>query len=68
MGLRVLDVTDAKVLTHADTFLSSLVAWFGGRLLSRTGEQIYLVDSYSDADTRPLLEVMADPSELIRLK
>lgn len=40
------------------------MAWFGGRLLSRTGEQIYLVDSYSESDTRPLLEVMADPSEL----
>lgn len=46
-----------------DTFISQALSWLGGRLLSRTGEQIYVVDSYSELDERPLLEIMADPSE-----
>lgn len=29
--------------------------------MSRSGEQLYVVDKYSDDDPRPLLEIMADP-------
>lgn len=32
-----------------------------GRILSRTGEQLQLLDSFED-DGRPLLSVLADPS------
>jgi hypothetical protein len=34
----------------------------GAHLLSRTGEQVYVADKYSERDPRPLLEIMADPS------
>ncbi|KAI0695350.1 DUF676-domain-containing protein [Cerioporus squamosus] len=43
--------------------LSSLFAYFGPRLLSRTGEQFYVVDKWSQ-NGRPLLEVMADPNRI----
>ncbi|RPD64149.1 DUF676-domain-containing protein [Lentinus tigrinus ALCF2SS1-7] len=43
--------------------LSSLFAYFGPRLLSRTGEQFYVVDKWSQ-NGRPLLEVMADPNRV----
>lgn len=46
----------------ADTFLSTSLCWLGSRLLSRSGEQLYVTDRYSDHDPRPLLEIMADPS------
>jgi hypothetical protein len=46
---------------HVDTVLSTALCWLGARLLSRSGEQLYVADSY--ADGRPLLEVMADPDE-----
>lgn len=29
--------------------------------MSRSGEQLYVVDKYSEDDPRPLLEIMADP-------
>lgn len=45
-----------------DTFLSTSLVWLGSKLLSRSGEQLYVTDRYSDLDTRPLLEIMADPS------
>jgi hypothetical protein len=45
-----------------DTFLSTSLVWLGSKLLSRSGEQLYVTDRYSDQDTRPLLEIMADPS------
>ncbi|GFZ49245.1 LOW QUALITY PROTEIN: hypothetical protein JCM24511_06995 [Saitozyma sp. JCM 24511] len=44
-----------------NTVLSTVLCWLGARLLSRSGEQLYVADSY--ADGRPLLEVMADPDE-----
>jgi len=46
-----------------DTFLSTSLVWLGSKLLSRSGEQLYVTDRYSDQDPRPLLEIMADPSE-----
>jgi hypothetical protein len=46
-----------------DTFLSTILIWLGSRLLSRSGEQLYVTDQYSEQDPRPLLEIMADPSE-----
>ncbi|KAL1944932.1 hypothetical protein VTO73DRAFT_2552 [Trametes versicolor] len=45
------------------TTISSLFAFFGPKLLSRTGEQFYVVDKWSK-NGRPLLEVMADPNRL----
>lgn len=45
-----------------DTLLSSGLHWLGSRLMSRTGEQLHAADEYSEHDTRPLLEIMADPS------
>lgn len=47
-------------LVRYPTFRSSLFAYLGPRLLSRTGEQFYAMDKWS-ANGRPLLEVMADP-------
>ncbi|KAL1410001.1 hypothetical protein Q8F55_004001 [Vanrija albida] len=47
-----------------NTFISTVLCWLGGRLLSRTGEQVYVVDSYSESDPRPLLEIMADPKQV----
>lgn len=37
---------------------SSIVFWFGSRLLGRTGSQLYCVDSWSSTGM-PLLEVMS---------
>lgn len=48
-------------LPRYPTWISSLAAYFGPKLLSRTGEQFYAVDKWG-AQGRPLLEVMADPS------
>ncbi|KAJ8489330.1 hypothetical protein ONZ51_g2963 [Trametes cubensis] len=50
-------------LPRYPTVLSSLFAFFGPKLLSRTGEQFYVVDKWSK-NGRPLLEVMADPNRL----
>ena len=50
-----------------DTFLSTVFCWAGARLLSRSGEQLYVADSYSETDQRPLLEIMADPSKPVCL-
>ncbi|CAK9783569.1 DUF676-domain-containing protein [Cutaneotrichosporon oleaginosum] len=47
-----------------NTLLSNVVFWLGARLLSRSGEQMHLVDTYSEMDPRPLLEVMADPKHV----
>ncbi|ODO09056.1 hypothetical protein I350_02655 [Cryptococcus amylolentus CBS 6273] len=44
-----------------NTFLSTTLCWLGARILSRSGEQLYVADRYSDEDPRPLLEIMADP-------
>ncbi|KAI0676040.1 DUF676-domain-containing protein [Trametes maxima] len=50
-------------LPRYPTFLSSVFAFFGPKLLSRTGEQFYVVDKWSK-NGRPLIEVMADPNRL----
>ncbi|KAI0369198.1 DUF676-domain-containing protein [Pilatotrama ljubarskyi] len=50
-------------LPRYPTVISSLFAFFGPKLLSRTGEQFYAVDKWSK-NGRPLLEVMADPNRL----
>lgn len=44
-----------------DTLLSTTLCWLGARIMSRSGEQLYVVDKYSEDDPRPLLEIMADP-------
>ncbi|KIR70329.1 hypothetical protein CNBG_10107 [Cryptococcus deuterogattii R265] len=44
-----------------NTLLSTILCWLGARIMSRSGEQLYVVDKYSDDDPRPLLEIMADP-------
>ncbi|WVQ84123.1 hypothetical protein IAT38_006268 [Cryptococcus sp. DSM 104549] len=44
-----------------NTALSTILCWLGARILSRSGEQLYVVDRYSEEDPRPLLEIMADP-------
>nr|XP_031861954.1 uncharacterized protein CI109_002784 [Kwoniella shandongensis]KAA5529026.1 hypothetical protein CI109_002784 [Kwoniella shandongensis] len=43
------------------TLISTLLCWLGARILSRSGEQLYVIDHYSEQDSRPLLEIMADP-------
>ncbi|KZT10130.1 DUF676-domain-containing protein [Laetiporus sulphureus 93-53] len=43
--------------------LSSLTSYLGPKMLSRTGEQFWVVDKWS-AHGRPLLEVMADPDRI----
>ncbi|CAL1714629.1 unnamed protein product [Somion occarium] len=50
-------------LIRYPSFRSSLFAFLGPKLLSRTGEQFYAVDQWS-ARGRPLLEVMADPERI----
>ncbi|GBE86549.1 Putative lipase [Sparassis crispa] len=45
------------------TVLSSILAYLGPKLLSRTGEQFFTTDKWS-AQGRPLLEVMADPDQI----
>lgn len=49
-----------------DTLLSTILGWLGARIMSRSGEQLYVVDKYSDDDPRPLLEIMADPRAFLR--
>ncbi|WVQ97967.1 hypothetical protein IAU59_005087 [Kwoniella sp. CBS 9459] len=44
-----------------NTFLSTVLCWLGARVMSRSGEQLWVADKYSDEDPRPLLEIMADP-------
>ncbi|WVW78563.1 hypothetical protein I302_100519 [Kwoniella bestiolae CBS 10118] len=44
-----------------NTLLSTVLCYLGARIMSRSGEQLYIVDNYSDEDQRPLLEIMADP-------
>ncbi|ORY27798.1 putative serine esterase-domain-containing protein [Naematelia encephala] len=51
-------------ITRYNTFLSTVLCWLGARLLSRSGEQLYVADQYSEQDPRPLLEIMADPSRV----
>lgn len=43
------------------TWISKIMASVGPKLLSKTGEQFYCIDSYSSTG-KPLLQVMADPS------
>ncbi|KAG5637683.1 hypothetical protein H0H81_003599 [Sphagnurus paluster] len=45
------------------SFISTLTSSLGSKLLSRTGEQFYLVDKWS-VTGRPLIEVMADPKQI----
>jgi len=45
------------------TFLSTLLCWVGARTLSRSGEQMYVADIYSQDDPRHILEIMADPGK-----
>ncbi|KAG6894941.1 hypothetical protein C0992_003848 [Termitomyces sp. T32_za158] len=47
-------------LPRYQSFISAVTSSLGPKLLSRTGEQFYLVDQWS-ASGRPLIEVMADP-------
>ncbi|KAF5383782.1 hypothetical protein D9615_003712 [Tricholomella constricta] len=49
-------------LPRYPSFISTFTSSLGAKLLSRTGEQFYLVDKWS-ATGRPLIEVMADPDE-----
>ncbi|KAI0766616.1 putative serine esterase-domain-containing protein [Trametes elegans] len=50
-------------LPRYPTLISSVANYLGPKLLSRTGEQFFLVDKWSQ-NGRPLLEVMADPQRL----
>ncbi|KAI0741678.1 DUF676-domain-containing protein [Daedaleopsis nitida] len=50
-------------LPRYPTVISSIFAYLGPKLLSRTGEQFYVVDKWSQ-NGRPLLEVMADPNRI----
>ncbi|RSH84249.1 uncharacterized protein EHS24_005761 [Apiotrichum porosum] len=47
-----------------NTFLSVCVTFLGSKLLSRSGNQIHVVDKYSKEDPRPVLEIMADPKQV----
>jgi hypothetical protein len=47
-------------IPSAPTLWSAFRTVVGSKLLSRTGEQFYCVDQWSDTG-KPLLEVMADP-------
>lgn len=49
-------------LLRYPTFFSKLGSIFGPRFLSRTGEQFYGTDKWSNTG-KGLLEVMADPGE-----
>lgn len=44
---------------HFPTYISRLLNWFGPRVLSRSGAQLYATDDFLAG--RPLLEVMAQP-------
>ncbi|KAL1744689.1 putative serine esterase-domain-containing protein [Schizophyllum fasciatum] len=66
------DITPVNFITVATphlgliryrTTLYTLFAYFGPKLLARTGEQFYAVDKWSPHG-RPLLEVMADPDRI----
>ncbi|KAE8538279.1 hypothetical protein D1P53_005621 [Cryptococcus gattii VGV] len=55
-------------MSRADPMISQhygipryILCWLGARIMSRSGEQLYVVDKYSGDDPRPLLEIMADP-------
>ncbi|KAG6868194.1 hypothetical protein C0993_006407 [Termitomyces sp. T159_Od127] len=50
-------------LPRYPSFFSAVTSSLGPKLLSRTGEQFYLVDQWS-ASGRPLIEVMADPDRV----
>ncbi|KAF5362471.1 hypothetical protein D9756_002304 [Leucocoprinus leucothites] len=50
-------------LLRYPSMISSLINAIGPKLLSKTGEQFYCQDKWSNAG-RPLIEVMADPSEI----
>ncbi|WWC59357.1 uncharacterized protein I303_101909 [Kwoniella dejecticola CBS 10117] len=47
-----------------NTLLSRVLSYLGARIMSRSGEQLYVADNYSDEDQRPLLEIMADPRSI----
>lgn len=47
-------------------FISRTASFLGPRLLSRTGEQFYAADKWSESG-RSLLEVMADPGTPLRI-
>ncbi|KAG6807867.1 hypothetical protein H0H92_006162 [Tricholoma furcatifolium] len=53
-------------LPRYHSFFSTLTTSLGPKLLSRSGEQLYLTDKWS-ATRRALLEVMADPAALERI-
>ncbi|WWC87004.1 uncharacterized protein L201_001886 [Kwoniella dendrophila CBS 6074] len=44
-----------------NTLLSRILCYLGARVMSRSGEQLWVADNYWDEDQRPLLEIMADP-------
>ncbi|KXN87448.1 hypothetical protein AN958_08879 [Leucoagaricus sp. SymC.cos] len=50
-------------LLNYPSMVSSLMSTFVPKLLSRTGEQFYCLDTWSNTG-RPLIEVMADPNEV----
>ncbi|KAG6864623.1 hypothetical protein C0991_008244 [Blastosporella zonata] len=50
-------------LPRYPSFFSFVTSSLGPKLLSRTGEQFYLVDKWSSSG-RPLIEVMADPDRI----
>ncbi|KAG5637684.1 hypothetical protein H0H81_003600 [Sphagnurus paluster] len=50
-------------LPRYPSLMSAVKSSLGPKLLSRTGEQFYLVDKWS-ATGRPLIEVMADPERI----
>ncbi|KAG5731546.1 putative lipase [Termitomyces sp. T112] len=50
-------------LPRYPSFFSAVTSSLGPKLLSRTGEQFYLVDKWS-ASGRPLIEVLADPDRI----
>ncbi|KAG6829371.1 hypothetical protein H0H87_011607 [Tephrocybe sp. NHM501043] len=50
-------------LPRYPSFISAVTSSLGPKLLSRTGEQFYLVDKWSSSG-RPLIEVMADPDRI----
>lgn len=46
-------------IPHFPTYVSRLLNWFGPRVLSRSGAQLYATDDFLAG--RPLLEVMSQP-------
>lgn len=49
---------------HFPNYISRLLNWFGPRVLSRTGAQLYATDDYLNG--RPLLEVLARPGKQVK--